>query len=103
MARISQIAKMSTRYQPPLYITEKQLPAIKDWKVGGKYQITLNVEQVGLQSPSAQEAIGYDEDSGDEKNEGLEARFKILSVATPDTEEASESDISKVLKSKATS
>lgn len=89
------------RYQPPLYVTEKELPAIKDWKVGGKYQLILNVEQVGIQKKNMSEALSsYDSDMGAEKDEGLEARFKVLSVASPD-DEASESDIQTILKKKA--
>lgn len=91
----------SVRYQPPLYITEKQLPAIKKWKVGGKYQILVDVEEVGIQNPNANETSGIEVGSDNEKNEGLEARFKILSVSLP-LDSTTQSKVGQLLKEKAT-
>lgn len=56
-----------SREKPSFSIDATTLPAIKDWKVGKKYQIILDVEQTSL--------------SKDEYSEGdntLRARFKIL-------------------------
>lgn len=102
MASTKSSKGISTRYQPPLYITEKQLPAIKDWKVGGKYQLLVDVEQVGIQNPNASEMMGMEIGSDNEKDEGLEARFKITKVSLSD-DESGESDVSTYLKKKATS
>lgn len=33
---------------PSFSVTEKDLPAIKDWKIGGKYKLEIEVEQVDI-------------------------------------------------------
>lgn len=57
-------------------LTEKELPEIKDWKVGEKYTITLEVEQTSMRKS----------DMGGE----MKAEFKILKAMTEDQEEAEE-------------
>jgi len=37
---------------PTLWLTEKELPEIKDWKVGGTYQIALTVKEVAVSQDS---------------------------------------------------
>lgn len=59
----------SSMPKPTFSLTEKELPEIKEWKVGGKYTITLDVEQV-----SATKGDGWDEDDSKQ----LSGRFKIL-------------------------
>lgn len=64
-----------SREKPSFSIDARTLPAIKDWKVGKKYQIVLDVEQTSL--------------SKDEWSEGddvLRARFKILKAKECDDE-----------------
>lgn len=54
---------------PTISLGSDDLPAIKNWKVGGKYTITLNVEQTGM----------HKHDTIDNDND-LHATFKILSA-----------------------
>lgn len=54
--------------KPTLQLGEKDLPAIKDWKVGGKYKIVVEVEQTRLSKGE------YDFDESSE----LKASFKVL-------------------------
>jgi hypothetical protein len=52
---------------PSFSLTEKELPEIKDWKVGEKYTLMMEVEQVSA--------------SKDEYSKGpLTARFKICKI-----------------------
>jgi hypothetical protein len=55
-------------------LRESDLPELKDWKIGGKYTITMEVEQVSASKP----------ESG--KGE-MDARFKVLSVESEGKEE----------------
>lgn len=67
------------RRKPEFGVSEKDLPAIKGWKVGGKYQILLTVEQVSASKGSDYDApisVGNDVKPKDIHN----ARFKILSA-----------------------
>lgn len=57
---------------PEFSISEKYLPAIKEWKVGKKYSIELNVEMV-----SQSKGSDYEVEGGKDIHT---ARFKILSV-----------------------
>jgi len=74
------MVKASARdLKPTFTLTEKELPEIKDWKVGKKYTITLDVEQV-----SAEKGDSYfDEDSSKQ----LRARFKILKAYCEDEDD----------------
>lgn len=67
-------SKPKRRY-PEFSITEKDLPAIKEWKVGKKYSLELNVEMV-----SSSKGSDYDIPYGAEQKEIHNARFKIISV-----------------------
>ena len=60
-------------------LRESDLPELKDWKIGGKYTITMEVEQVSASKP----------ESG--KGE-MDARFKILSVESEGKAEEKEED-----------
>lgn len=40
-------AIMSVARRPRITLDEKTLPAVRDWEVGGKYDIMLTVKQVG--------------------------------------------------------
>lgn len=56
--------------KPHLDLSEKDLPAIKDWKVGTKYTIVLEVEMTSIRK------------SEFEKNNPISACFSINSVKT---------------------
>ena len=57
------------RMYPEIHVTSKDLPEIKDWKVGKKYNLMVEAEQVGL----------HKDMYGDNKNE-VSARFRITSI-----------------------
>lgn len=38
--------------KPTMYISSKQLPALKDWKVGESYDLIVSVKQIGLHENS---------------------------------------------------
>lgn len=81
------LARPSTkRPKPEFSITEKDLPAIKDWSVGKKYAIELNVEMVS-QSKGSDWEIGGDKDIHS-------ARFKIISIDNSEGAEKSENTAS---------
>jgi len=85
------------KYRPSFYVSESELPEIKDWKMGKKYKLIIEAELVGMQNKSSYVGIGSEE-SG-EKDEGIEARFKIASVSTPEAQ----SKVGSYLKEKASS
>lgn len=64
------------KYPATLSLDSDDLPAIAKWNVGGKYTITLEVEQV---SASKGDEYGPMETSS-EGNKRLSARFKVLSA-----------------------
>ncbi len=70
-----------TKPKPSFTLDEKELPEIKDWAVGKKYGLVLEVEMVSHSSGS--------EYTIQQEGKKHEARFKILSVANAG-EEASE-------------
>lgn len=59
---------MPQKMPPEISFDETELPEIKDWKVGGKYELKLKVEQI---------SIGKD---AMENEKELRARFKVLAV-----------------------
>lgn len=65
---------------PMLDLTETQLPQIKNWKVGGKYKILVEVEQTGMNN----HAYGADKSP-------LRATFKVLSAKSAGEAPASKS------------
>lgn len=72
-----QIAKSMSvpmgRPQPSLSLDDSDLPAIKEWEVGKKYEIRVNCELVNLSKGDSY----YEAEKGKKK---YEARFKILSA-----------------------
>jgi len=89
------------KYRPSFYVSESELPEIKDWKMGKKYKLIIEAELVGMQNKSSYVGIGSEE-SGEKdegKDEGIEARFKIASVSTPEAQ----SKVGSYLKEKASS
>ena len=39
------LKEKNRKYLPTLYLDEKQVPDIKDWEVGGEYDIVIRVKQ----------------------------------------------------------
>ena len=66
---------MPQKMPPEVSFDETELPEIKNWKVGGKYELKLKVEQV---------SIG--KDTMDNEKE-LRARFQVLEVEALSTED----------------
>ena len=57
-------------YKPTLSVSTKQLPVIKDWKVGKEYELKVKTKMIGIR-----------EDNYDEKNAGkYEGTFEILEI-----------------------
>ena len=57
-------------YPTTLELQESQLSQIKDWKVGGRYRIIVDVEQISIRK-----GMGMSDDKG-----LLRASFKVLSA-----------------------
>lgn len=60
------------RELPRVTFTAEDLPEIKDWKIGGKYYLELEVEEVAAEK----DRYGYEE----EKERPLTATFKVAAV-----------------------
>lgn len=75
---MKEVLVKAPKHFPTLSLDEKDLPAIKNWKVGGKYRITIDVEQVSATK-------GDDWDDDDSKK--LSARFKVLKAIEHDQED----------------
>ena len=63
-------------YRPSIHLDEKQLPEIKNWKVGNKYELCIEVEMTSHSKSeynngaySAEFKINKVESDKDEKNE----------------------------------
>lgn len=57
------------RPKPTISLSEKEVPAIKDWVIGGKYTIEANVEMISISKDQWGREKGL-----------IEARFNILDV-----------------------
>lgn len=73
-------AMKNKRILPTISFTEEDLPEIKDWKVGDKYFLVMEVEQISLRQGS--EWQGEEDDKAKETR----ATFKILSVGVNEGE-----------------
>lgn len=71
---VARIAKKNQRPKPSFHLQESDLPAIKSWAVGKKYNLMLEVELTSL----GKDSTVYLGD-GREKKE-YDARFKILKI-----------------------
>lgn len=60
------------RELPRVTFTAEDIPEIKDWKIGGKYYLELEVEQVAAEK----DRYGYE----GEKERPLTATFKVVAV-----------------------
>jgi len=68
------------RELPRVSFTVEALPSIKDWKVGGKYRLELEVEQVAAEK----DRYGYEEG----KDKPLTATFKVTAVKAANKNES---------------
>lgn len=63
--------------RPCIDFTEKELPEIKNWEVGKKYIVELEIEQTGIR------VMEYGENKGK-----MSASFRISKVGVEDSEES---------------
>ena len=56
-------------FRPSIHLDEKQLKEIKNWKVGGKYTLILEVEQTSM--------------NNDNPDKRINASFDIMKIGTP--------------------
>ena len=68
------------KYPTTVRFDEDDLPELTKWKVGGRYQLTLEVEQISMSKGDEYQELG--ESSKDKPK--VRASFKVLSVSTPD-------------------
>lgn len=66
---------------PTFQIDSEDLPELEDWKVGGKYTLVMEVEQMSMRQGS--------EWQGDKQDKKIKATFKVLKVGVPEQEEES--------------
>lgn len=74
MAKVAQLV-VAVREKPTIRLSEKDLPAIKNWKVGGKYCLVLDVEEV--------------EATKNDYEPGYSARFRVTKVRQEDEDDES--------------
>ncbi len=65
-----------SKYPNVIRFDEDELPELTKWRVGGKYRLTLEVEQVSMSK-------GEDYDEGESQKPKTRASFKVVSV-TPE-------------------
>src|SRR4051794_11531988 len=65
------------KYPPILRLDEEDLPELAKWKVGGKYKITLEVQQTSMSKGDE-----YGEPVDPKEKPKTMASFKVLSVST---------------------
>ena len=64
---------------PTFQLDDEDLPEIADWKVGGKYTLVMEVEQISMRQGS--------EWQGDNKDNKIKASFKVLKVGVEEPED----------------
>jgi hypothetical protein len=74
-----QVLDVPERPRPTIYLSEKEVPAIKGWKIGEKYEFKIKAEMT---------SISNDMSSGQEKV--IEARFVVLKVTEAEKQSNSE-------------
>jgi hypothetical protein len=63
---------------PTMHINSDELAAIKDWKIGSTYKLSVEVEMTGIHKRNEYGMIDEDEDSENEK--GMSATFSIKNI-----------------------
>lgn len=66
----AKVVQVKDEMMPQLYLDDRQLPEIRKWRIGGKYRILLDVEQVGM---NAHQEEGKAKDR-------TAANFRIISI-----------------------
>lgn len=72
--KIDHSSDMPTKMPPTLRLNSDDLPAIKNWKVGQTYKLSLEVTMTGLNQGSMYEMVDAPEDKK------TSANFKVTSV-----------------------
>lgn len=62
-----------TKIYPTFQLDDEDLPEIKDWKVGEKYLLVMEVEQMSMRQ-------GKEWQGADDKDKKVHATFKIMKV-----------------------
>ena len=89
------------KYPSFVSLDSEDLPDIKDWSVGKKYTLIVEVEQTSM-SKDGDEYGPVSTNGEEKKNPPMKARFKILSVKVPGADKpSSRSDKIAKLKQKA--
>lgn len=70
---------------PTFSLTDADLPDIKDWKVGDKYTLVMEVEQISMRQ-------GSEWQGASDKDKKVHATFKILEVGVEEEETDDSSD-----------
>ena len=73
-------SKEAKRELPSFSISEKDLSEVKDWEVGKKYNLSIEVEQIGKEKGSYMT---------EDKNEII-GRFKITKIKAEENQEVKE-------------
>lgn len=81
--KVVEVAK-PMKMPPTLRLSEEDLPELKEWKVGGKYTVTLEVEQVESRKGDMMMM------EGENKSPKISAEFKVLKAYTGEREENGE-------------
>lgn len=79
----------STTILPSFTLTEKDLPQMKDWKVGEKYDLCVEVEMT--KSMKGDEYPMY----GQEPDKSVKGTFNIVSVGVDEEEEDYQTEYAK--------
>lgn len=66
-----------TKIYPTFSLDSEDLPAVKDWKVGQKYMLEMEVEEISMRQ-------GSEWQGADNKDKKVHATFKIMKVGVKD-------------------
>lgn len=80
MNSLSKSEASKIRIFPTFTIDNEDLPELKDWKVGEKYTLVMEVEQTSMRQGSE-----WQGDTSKDKNK-IHATFKIVAIGVPEME-----------------
>lgn len=75
----SEIPAKEVRILPTFQLTEDDLPDIKDWEVGKKYLLVMEVEEIAMRE-------GSEWQGAEDKEHKMHATFKITKVGAEEPE-----------------
>lgn len=78
--KFSTFPAKTERILPTVRLTDEDLPEIKNWKVGEKYTLVMEVEQTSMRQ-------GNEWESSASKDKRIHATFKITSVGVDEPDE----------------